>query len=677
MCQSKRGSYVIFSTCNKPADKIQDYLESILQEHVPSKLSSSRFNQPWFNTTTTRACRKKARAYKKARRSNKHRDWLRFRRLKKEAQAACRQSYNNYLTNIICSDPGNNKRLGALIKAKRCDQTGVAPLKEGNLLHSDPKTKANILNRQFSSVFTNDETSDLPDLGPSPHPTMNNIEVNCAGVIKLLRNLKPHKATGPDGVPAMLLKELAEEIAPAITLLFQASLDQGTFPPAWKKALVVPVFKKGSRSSASNYRPISLTAILSKLCEHIVHCAVINHLSDNNILTDAQHGFRKQRSCDTQLIVSIHDLAKGLDEKGQTDVVLLDFAKAFDKVSHRLLLHKTNHYGIQGSTLLWIKNFLSDRSQQVVVEGQVSHQACVTSGVPQGSVLGPLLFLIFINDLPSCTRSSTTRLFADDCVVYKQITTANDAALLQKDIDALQKWERTWLMEFHPSKCQVVRVTNKRKPIDASYSIHGETLEIVPSAKYLGLLVDSKLSFNAHVDATTKKANSTRAFLSRNFYHCNQKIKEATYMTYVRPIVEYAAAAWDPHTQRNIKKVEQVRRSSARFVTGNYDPRSSVTSMLKALKWPTLENRRLQTRLAMLYRIRFDLVDIQWSDYLTEAQSRTRGHQSRFWTPYCNTHLYASSFFPRTSRDWNNLVQDPADYPSLSAFKTALRDISK
>ena len=191
--------------------------------------------------------------------------------------------------------------------------------------------------------------------------------------------------------------------------------------------------------------------------------------------------------------------------------------------------------------------------------------------------------------------------------------------------------------------------------------IHGETLEIVPSAKYLGLLVDSKLSFNAHVDATTKKANSTRAFLSRNFYHCNQKIKEATYMTYLRPKVEYAAAAWDPHIQRNIKKVEQVQRSSARFVTGNYDPRSSVT----------------QTRLAMLYRIRFDLVDIQWSDYLTEAQSRTRGHQSRFWTPYCNTHLYASSFFPRTSSDWNNLVQDPADYPSLSAFKTALRDISK
>ena len=144
--------------------------------------------------------------------------------------------------------------------------------------------------------------------------------------------------------------------------------------------------------------------------------------------------------------------------------------------------------------------------------------------------------------------------------------------------------------------------------------------------------MDSKLSFNAHIDATTKKANSTRAFLSRNFYHCNQKIKEATYMTYVRPIVEYAAAAWDPHTQRYIKKVEQVQRSSTRFVTGNYDPRSSVTSMLKVLKWPTLENRRLQTQLAMLYRIRFDLMDIQWSDYmyLTEVQSRTRGHQSTF-----------------------------------------------
>ena len=243
-------------------------------------------------------------------------------------------------TSIICSEPGASRRLGAFIKANRCDQTGVAHLKEGNLLHSDPKAKADVLNRQFASVFTSDNTSDLPDLGHSPNSSMNDIIINNQGIVKLLKNLNSHKATGPDGIPARLLKETAAEIAPAITLLYQASLNQVTVPSAWKRALVVPTFKKGNRSSPANYRPISLTAILSKLCEHVIHSAIINHFTELRILSDAQHGIRKTRSCDTQLILTINDLARGIEDRGQTDIMLLDFAKAFDKVSHRLLLHK-------------------------------------------------------------------------------------------------------------------------------------------------------------------------------------------------------------------------------------------------------------------------------------------------------------------------------------------------
>ena len=179
---------------------------------------------------------------------------------------------------------------------------------------------------------------------------MDDITVSCEGVTKLLRNLKAHKAAGPDGLPARLLKETASEIAPVVTLLW-ASIDQGSVPSTWKKAMVVPLFKKGSRSSAANYRPISLTAILYKLCEHILHCVVICHLPAHNILSDAQHGFRSQRSCDTQLLLTFHGLAKGLDEKHQIDLILLDFSKAFDKVPHRRFLHKTNHCGIRGKRL--------------------------------------------------------------------------------------------------------------------------------------------------------------------------------------------------------------------------------------------------------------------------------------------------------------------------------------
>ena len=655
------------------ANEMQQELENVVADLVPSKLSSTRGGQPWFNTQTKRAIRRKRRAFKKARRTNKDRHWARFRKLKRETQKTCRQAYNKYVYDIVNSEPGGNKKLGALVKSKRSDQLGVAPLKENGITHTDPKQKANVLNRQFTSVFTNDDGSAMPNLGSSPHPSVSNIKISINGVTKLLRNLKPFKATGPDGIPARLLRETAEEIAPAVTLLFQASLDQGTVPSSWKRANVVPIFKKGCRSAACNYRPISLTSILCKLCEHIIHCAVIRHLTEHNILSDAQHGFRKRRSCESQLIVTINDLAKGLDDKSQIDLILLDFEKAFDKVSHRRLLMKAEYYGVRGNILQWTADFLKDRKQQVLLEGQSSMESPVTSGVPQGSVLGPLLFLIYINDLPDHAINSTTRLFADDSVLYRRINSREDSKLLQDDLDALVDWETKWLMSFNASKCQLLRITNKRKAILSSYSIHGHELDLVDAAKYLGVYIDSKISFNTHVDAVAKKANSTRAFLSRNLSHCSRNIKETSYKTFVRPIAEYAASAWDPHTQRNIKKIEQIQRSSARFVTGNYDRTCSVTAMVQELQWSTLAARRCMSRLVMMYRIRYDLIDINWSQYLIPSTTRTRGHASRFLCPQCSSSIYSNSFFPRTTRDWNALKSDPATSASLVAFKTALR----
>ena len=466
------------------ADTLQKDLQIIIEDCVPSKYSSTRSNQPWFNTATKRVLRRKSRAFKKARRTNKERDWRRFQRLKKEAQLTCRRAYYKFTYDVIHSDPASrrNKKLGTLIKSKRLDNLGVAPLKDRGFIHCDPRTKANILNRQFTSVFSTDDGSRLPDLPDVHHPVMEDITVCQNGVIKLLRNLKAFTASGPDDIPTKLLKETAVEISPAVTLLFQASIQQSRVPSQWKKANIVPLFKKGSRSSPANYRPISLTSVLCKLCEHIIHCSVIRHLTDNNILSDAQHGFRKRRSCDTQLIITIDDLAKVLDKKSQADVILLDFEKAFDKVSHRHLLAKIKHLGIHGSTLNWISDFLHARTQTVLVDGQKSSEANITSGIPQGSVLGPLLFLMFINDLPACVSSSTTRLFADDSILYREITSSADSEKLQKDLDALQDWEAKWLMRFNASKCQVFQVTKKRDIFPAAYTIHGQVLEVVKSA---------------------------------------------------------------------------------------------------------------------------------------------------------------------------------------------------
>ena len=273
-----------------------------------------------------------------------------------------------------------------------------------------------------------------------PFPEMNNIIISEEGVKKQLSSLNPHKATGPDGLPAHVLKECAHEIAPYLTLIFQKSLQEGNVPEDWKKACVAAVFKKGDRHSAANYRPVSLTSLCCKIQEHILTSNIRRHLANYNILTNSQHGFRERRSCETQLLTLVHELASNLDKGSRTDLIILDFAKAFDKVPHERLLRKLSHYGIRGQTLSWIRAFLSNRSQRVVVDGVQSEPAPVISGVPQGTVLGPILFLLFINDLPN-DLSSSVRLFADDCIVYRKIRTRTDSELLQRDLDISSQWE--------------------------------------------------------------------------------------------------------------------------------------------------------------------------------------------------------------------------------------------
>ena len=288
-------------------------------------------------------------------------------------------------------------KLYSYIRSKNNENVGIADLIEGNKIIQDPSEKANLFNKHFSSVFSTP--------GPANHspttniPSMEKILVSRAGVLKLLLNIKIHKATGPDGIPGRILKLCAHELVDSLTLIFQASLDNGIVPQDWKKAKIVPIFKKGEKGKVENHRPISLTCISCKLLEHIIHSSIMDHFDEHQILNDAQHGFRKKRSCESQLITTLKDFTNCLNEKSQIDAILLDFSKAFDKVDHNQLIAKLDEYGVRNSLLTWMKSFLLDREQTVIVDGAESSPMPVLSGVPQGTVLGPCLLFVYINDI--------------------------------------------------------------------------------------------------------------------------------------------------------------------------------------------------------------------------------------------------------------------------------------
>ena len=398
----------------------------------------------------------------------------------------------------------------------------------------------------------------------------------------------------------------------------------------------------------------------------------MTHADNNNLLYPLQHGFRQERSCETQLIALVHDLASNMSDYQQTDVIVLDFAKAFDKVGHERLLQQLKWYGVTGQTNNWIRSFLSNRTQAVVVDGFTSENKPVMSGVPQGSVLGPCLFLYYINDIAQ-NMNGTVRLFADDTMIYLVIANENDAQKMQEDLNTLSKWEHAWQMQFHPDKCEVLTVARKHNPIHYPYTLNGHLLKHVDSVKYLGVNISKDLSWEPHCSYVAAKATKTLNFLRRNVRVSNPKIKEKAYKALVRPQMEYAHTVWDPIYADHAKKLNDVQRRAARFVTGRYRRRSSVEDMLNTLEWPDLAARREHARLLMFYKIHYKLVATPMPLTLKGHPEPTRYENTlAYRIPTVPQNYYSESFFLRTAEAWNYLPEATVRAGTLDAYKSAL-----
>ena len=672
-----------------PVDDILDAFTKALEEaqakHIPSRMTKAKERPPWITQEIRTLLRKQKKLFAKQNGSaSATRVAQKYRSLKALTQRSIRKAYWSYVDNILTDTstdetPGTNKKFWSFIKHQRQEAQGVASLKHQGKLEANPVTKATILNNQFQSVFSSRNPLALKnicakacDFPEDPQiPRMSPLSITEEGVHRRLEKLQPHKAAGPDKMKPKILKELADIIAPVITRIYRASLKQTRAPQAWKRANVTAVFKKGEKYKPSNYRPISLTSILCKQMEHIIASHLMNHLNSNKILYNKQHGFRSKLSCETQLIEFTSDLFRSLQDRKQMDVIVMDFSKAFDKVPHNRLMYKLERAKLDPSVIGWIGSFLNERTQRVVVDGEESPSAPVTSGVPQGSVLGPILFLIYINDMPLYTKHSQIRLFADDTIAYLTVTSEQDCHLLQEDLRRLESWEKEWQMEFHPAKCNIIRITRKHNKIAFPYQLHGHTLTDVPSAKYLGVTITEDLTWNKHIEKISASANRKLGFLKRNIKTKDSKLKEKAYKAIVRPSVEYCSTVWDPASNNLRTLLEKTQRRAARWVTGRYHNTSSVTGMLRDLGWRTLTDRRVDSRLIMLFKIKHGLVNVLASDFFSL-------HRDNFHIKpiHAKSKYFNDSFFPRTINDWNKLPTNVISTDKLSLFRTLLMKTS-
>ena len=344
-----------------------------MDKHIPQKKITSRWNLPWITTDIKRLCRRKKRGWDAGKHHRNSHAWKRYLKLNKQVKDMLQKAHRDYIDNILnVNITENPKKVYSYIKHKKSGESSIPALKPDQVVVSDLTEKAEALNVQYTSQFTREPDDNLPEIEGDQVPAMPDINFTAPGIEKLLNNLNPSKASGPDLLPTRILKMVSSEIAPTLCAVYQQSYDTGQVPTDWRQANITAVVKKGDKTNPANYRPVSLTCILCKTMEHVVFSQTINHLDDHDILVHFQHGFRPNHSCETQLLATVEDLSHRLDKRKTTDLLILDFSKAFDTVPHRRLLYKLEHHGISGKTNKWIESWLCHRQQRIVLDGASS-----------------------------------------------------------------------------------------------------------------------------------------------------------------------------------------------------------------------------------------------------------------------------------------------------------------
>ena len=637
------------------------------------KVGRRRIKPVWMSKSLLKKIKKKYHSYKRYLETKDGLDYQRYIISRNICTRSVRRAKREHERKVAKNSKSNNKMFWKYVRSKTKATSGVSALKKENgEMTKEDNEKAEILNNYFSSVFTEENLTNIPFIAEAENSdgaTLTDVVITPAAVKDKLSKLNVNKAQGPDGIPPRVLKELAEELSVPYCKLFNKSIQSGHVPEDWKTAPVTAIFKKGNRNEAGNYRPVSLTCISCKILEQFIRDALVDHMILSKLYSDCQHGFRQHRSCITQLLEVMEDFTKLLDDKVPFDVVYLDFRKAFDSVPHMRLLAKLKGYGIVGHVLDWIRAFLSGRTQKVRVGEETSGVAPVLSGIPQGSILGPVLFTLFINDLPKCVES-VCKIFADDTKMYNA---ASNHDILQHDIDNLVHWSNLWDLHFNASKCKVMHIGHANP--NHTYTMRNGREEIdiqdCDEEKDLGVLFDKSLKFDKHVNNIITTANKIVGIIKRSFSYLDESTLSQLYKTLVRPHLEYGNTIWSPLYKRHSIEIERVQRRMTKLLYHLKD--LPYRERMKRLKLPSLKFRRLRGDLIQMYKIVNGIDDVDSCKFFTNKPDlRTRHADDRIYIRHCRLDIRKNVFSFRVAPAWNQLPRTIKNANTLNKFKNLL-----
>lgn len=673
----------LFKDCdiNHAVDCFYKVLYDAIYKFVPiTTLRKSSFPY-WFSSELKDLVFKKKLAHKKFKISNSPIDFNLFSNLRSRCKKLSKYDYSHYLTSIQKSITTNPKKFWHYIKSKKSKEL-PSHMYLNDLSSDDGSQIVNYFAAHFSSVYVNSSVNLIPIPPNSPTTSaqslnfpLSSCSISKTDIFESLNSLNNNLSAGPDLIPNIFLQHCKYVLVTPLHYLFNLSLSSGIFPTYWKSSIVSPIHKNSDSANVINYRPISLLSLIPKLFEDLVSKQIIPTL--NLKIINEQHGFRTSRSTSTNLLVFTQFINDAFANGHQVDVIFTDLSKAFDSVSHIILKDKLRAFGICDPLLSWLFSYFSDRSQIVKYRNYYSHSFPQTSGVPQGSHLSPILFLIYINDIT--LSYSNMLLFADDLKIFRTVRSTDDVNLLQSDLNSLSKWCDQNNLALNAKKCKVMSFNRSHSKILSTYCIYNEPLEKVSNFKDLGVFFDTKLTFDTHINFVKNKSLKQLGFIKfscGNFSNRNALI--LLYTSYIRSSLDYCSIVWSPYLLKHKSSLETVQNKFLGFLCYRCNipriPHTSYVPILEILCLDSLELRRIKLDLCYLYNVLHNNIDCpEFLSHLSflVPQRITRAVNT-FYIPTQPNNYMLNYPISRVMYLSNKYKIDFFSHPSLFSFKKHL-----